>query len=54
MGLKTGDPLQEDTLEGTFDVHPVDDEGHSALAMMVLARYYLGYSSSFIVYMSLK
>ncbi len=38
MGLKTGDPLQEDTLEGTIDVHPVNDEGQSALTMMVLAR----------------
>jgi len=38
LGLKNGDPLQEDTLEGTIDVHAVNDEGHSALTMLTLAR----------------
>ena len=38
LGLKTGDPLVEDSLEGVVDVHPVNDEGQSALAMIALAR----------------
>jgi hypothetical protein len=41
LGLKTGDPLQEDSLEGTVDVHPVNDAGYSALTMIVLARYFI-------------
>ena len=38
LGLKTGDPLVEESLEGVVDVHPVNNEGQSALAMIVLAR----------------
>ena len=38
LGLKTGDPLVEESLEGVVDVHPVNDEGQSALVMIALAR----------------